>query len=121
VGHGGFLDKHVQHICEVYKERRDIMLDALAEHMPDHVHWTQPKGGLFLWATLPEEIDTEVLFPKAVEQRVAFVPGGSFFPRGGGHNTMRLNFSNATNLKIVEGIARLGHVVKEALFEKSPV
>jgi 2-aminoadipate transaminase len=121
VGHGGFLDKHVQHICEVYKERRDIMLDALAEHMPDHVHWTQPKGGLFLWATLPEEIDTEVLFPKAIEQRVAFVPGGPFFPRGGGHNTMRLNFSNATKLKIVEGIARLGNVVKEALYEKSPV
>jgi len=118
VGHGGFLDKHVHLIRDVYRERRNVMLDALEEHMPEGVRWTHPQGGLFLWATLPECLDTKDVLVKAVEQKVAFVPGGSFFPGGGGTNTMRLNFSNATPEKINEGMSRLGVVIKEMLAKK---
>jgi 2-aminoadipate transaminase len=115
VGRGGFLDKHIQHICEVYHERRDVMLDSLEEHMPSGVQWTRPLGGLFLWVTLPDAISTVEIFPEAVDQKVAFVPGISFYPRGGGENTMRLNFSNATPEKINEGIARLAHVIRNRM------
>lgn len=113
VGHGGFIDKHIQHICEVYHERRDAMLDSLAENMPAGVKWTHPLGGLFLWLSLPEGMSTVDLFKVAVEkERVAFVPGFSFFPNGGGENTMRLNFSYCKPNMINEGIARLARTIK---------
>jgi 2-aminoadipate transaminase len=115
VAHKGFLDKHVMTIRQIYQERRDVMLDALVEHMPDGVHWTHPQGGLFLWATLPESINTADLLLCAVKERVAFVPGGSFHPCGGGTNTMRLNFSYSKPELINEGIARLGRVIKHEL------
>jgi 2-aminoadipate transaminase len=115
VAHGGFLDEHVKLIRKTYKERRDVMLDTLEENMPEGVSWTHPKGGLFLWVTLPECLDSQILFPDAVAEKVAFVPGTSFFAEGGGDNTMRLNFSNATPDKINEGIYRLSNVVKKHL------
>ena len=115
VAHGGFLDKHVEHIIQVYRERRDVMLDSLEEHMPEGVRWTRPQGGLFLWVTLPEHMSSVDIFRDAVEEKVAFVPGESFYPLGGGRNTMRLNFSNATPEKINEGIARLARVVRKCL------
>lgn len=115
VGHQGFLDKHVLKIREVYHQRRDVMLDALEEHMPEGVHWTHPLGGLFLWATLPKEMNTADILKEAVKEKVAFVPGSSFFATGGGLNTMRLNFSNATPEMINEGMARLGRVVKKVM------
>ena len=113
VGHGGFLDKYVTHINDVYRERRDVMLDSLEEHMPEGVKWTHPHGGLFLWATLPEYMNTDEMFAEAVAKRVAFVPGGSFHANGGGKNTMRLNFSYENPEKINEGISRLAMVVKK--------
>jgi 2-aminoadipate transaminase len=115
VAHKGFLDKHVMKIRQTYQERRDVMLDALEEHMPEGVHWTHPQGGLFLWATLPESINTAELLLSAVKEKVAFVPGGSFHPCGGGTNTMRLNFSYSKPELINEGIARLGKVIKHEL------
>ncbi len=115
VAHKGFLDKHVVTIRQVYLERRNVMLDALTEHMPDGVRWTHPQGGLFLWATLPEDIDTTDLLAEAIKEKVAFVPGGSFHPCGGGTNTMRLNFSYSKPDQINEGIARLGRVIKHRL------
>jgi len=115
VAHKGFLDKHVITIRQTYQERRDVMLDALEEHMPEGVHWTHPQGGLFLWATLPESINTAELLLGAVMEKVAFVPGGSFHPCGGGTNTMRLNFSYSKPELINEGIARLGRVIKHEL------
>lgn len=115
VGKDGFIDEHVQSICKLYRHRRDVMLDALDEHMPTGVHWTHPEGGLFLWVTLPEKINTTNMMPEAIKEKVAYVPGESFFPRGGGQNTMRLNFSYANDEKINEGIARLGTVIKKAL------
>jgi 2-aminoadipate transaminase len=115
VAKGGFLDDHVKLIRKVYKERRDVMLDTLEEHMPEGVRWTKPDGGLFLWVTLPDSLNAQDLFTDAVEKKVAFVPGVQFFAEGGGHNCMRLNFSNATPERINEGIRRLSDVVKNHL------
>jgi 2-aminoadipate transaminase len=115
VGRGGFLSKHVRHVCAVYKERRDAMLAALEIYMPAGVRWTHPQGGLFLWMTLPEEINTTELFKQAIQAKVAFVPGAPFHPKGGGENTMRLNFSYCTPEVINVGIARLANVIREAL------
>lgn len=109
----GFIDEHVKTICKVYRERRDVMLDALEEHMPAGVKWTHPKGGLFLWTTLPEGFDSAEIFKLAVKEKVAFVPGEPFHPNGGGKNTMRLNFSCEKPEVINEGIARLGVVLKK--------
>lgn len=115
VARGGFLDRHIEVIRRTYRERRDVMIESLEEHMPAGVTFTRPQGGLFLWLTLPVGMNSVQLFREAVRQKVAFVPGESFYPNGGGTNTMRLNFSNATPEKINEGIARLANVVYEQM------
>ena len=115
VGKGGFIDQHVKLIRKVYLERRNVMLDALEEFMPVGVKWTHPEGGLFLWATLPEYMDATVILKPAIAEKVAFVPGASFHPNGGGKNTMRLNFSMPTPEKITIGMERLGRVIKSHL------
>jgi len=94
------------------------MLDSLEEHMPEEVKWTRPKGGLFLWITLPEKVRSKDLFKDALEKKVAFIPGEAFFAEGGGHNSIRLNFSNAKPNMINEGIGRLAEVVKNHLHKK---
>ena len=117
VARDGFLDKHVKLIRQVYGERRDVMLQALKEFFPPAVTWTHPKGGLFLWVTLPAGIDIQALFKSAIEQNVAFVPGDSFYandPQEGSRH-MRLNFSNAAPEQIREGIRRLAAAVKSHL------
>ena len=111
----GVLEGHSEVIRKVYGERRHIMTDAMEEHFPEGVKWTKPEGGLFLWVTAPEGIDTTELLKEAVKKKVAFVPGTPFFPAGGGANTMRINFSNATPERIREGIKRLGATLKEAV------
>jgi 2-aminoadipate transaminase len=115
VGKDGFINRHVEKIRAVYHERRDVMLDALEEHSPPSVRWTHPEGGLFLWVTLPQGNDAGEVMKEALKQNVAFVPGGSFHPLGGGENTMRLNFSFSDPATINEGIARLGLVLKTYL------
>lgn len=115
VANGPWMKTHIQQIRVTYKERRDVMLKALEEYMPEGVQWTRPKGGLFLWVTLPESVNTIEIFPAAVKEKVAFVPGDSFHPLGGGENTMRLNFSCMKPELIVEGIKRLSEVVKKNL------
>jgi 2-aminoadipate transaminase len=115
VGKDGFLNDHVKIIRKVYHERRDVMLDALEEHFPQCIHWTHPEGGLFLWATLPEGNDATELMKEALKENVAYVPGGSFHPLGGGENTMRLNFSFSNPQTINEGMGRLGRVLKTHL------
>jgi 2-aminoadipate transaminase len=114
VGRGGFIDQHIKLICKVYGERRDVMLAAMDTYFPPEVEWTQPEGGLFLWGTVPESINTTELLKEAVKEKVAFVPGAPFHSCGGGKNTMRLNFSNATPEFIREGISRLGKVLYQA-------
>ena len=112
---GGFVDEHVRQLRKFYAERRDCMLAAIARHFPPAAQYTKPEGGLFLWVTLPESLSTVELLPRAIEQKVAFVPGAAFYPDGCGKNTMRLNFSNATLEQIEEGIRRLGAVLAEAV------
>lgn len=122
VARDGFLDEHVKTIRKVYRERRDVMLEALQEFFPPEVTWTHPKGGLFLWVTLPEIVDCKKLFESALKENVAFVPGDSFYAPNG-HRTnshMRLNFSNAQPEQIREGIRRLSVAVKRQL-HLSPV
>lgn len=115
VGKDGFLDEHVKTIRATYKERRDVMLEMMDEMFPREVHWTRPLGGMFLWGVLPEGMDASEVFKTAVEHKVAFVPGESFHPNGGGKNTMRINFSYSNPDNIREGITRLGKVLKEAV------
>jgi 2-aminoadipate transaminase len=115
VSREGYLDEHGREIRDVYRHRRDVMLKAMDQHFPSAVRWTRPEGGLFLWAVLPEHISAAAVLEKAVENKVAFVPGAAFHPDGGGENTMRLNFSNAHPDQIEIGIRRLGQVLSESL------
>lgn len=115
VGQHGFIDRHVKVIQETYRERRNAMLDALEEHMPAGVSWTKPQGGLFLWATLPEKINSTDMLQEAIDEKVAYVPGEFFYPDGKGKNSMRLNFSFCKPEIINEGISRLGKAIKKKL------
>lgn len=109
----GLLKRHIPFIRQVYQERRNHMLAALAESMPATVRWTKPEGGMFLWITMPEWADGTQVLAHAVEQRVAFVPGEAFFANGGGQNTMRLNYSYSTPEEIRTGIARLATTLND--------
>jgi len=112
----GLLKQHIRQLRQVYKERRDTMLDALVEFWPEGCRWTHPQGGLFLWAQVPESIDTQEFLQDALAEKVAYVPGVNFYPnQDGGHNAMRLNFSYCSPEKIVEGIRRLGVALKKKL------
>jgi len=105
------LEAHIARIRDVYRGRRDAMLVALEKHFPKDVSFTRPAGGLFLWVELPQGLDSRMLLEHALEERVAFVPGESFFPCGGHENTLRLNFSAMPEDRITEGIHRLGRVL----------
>jgi 2-aminoadipate transaminase len=105
--------EYVQSLTEVYRSRRDTMLDALADHFPPQAEWTRPGGGLFIWATLPDFIDTTDLLARALRENVAFVPGEAAFLDGRGRNSMRLNFSGCSEEDIREGVRRIGEVIKE--------
>jgi len=113
VAKGGFLDEHVKFIRDVYKERRDVMLEMMEEMFPPGVSWTHPLGGMFLWGILPEGMDAADALKIAIERKVAFVPGAAFHANGGGTNTMRINFSYSKPDTIREGITRMGTVLKE--------
>lgn len=114
VARDGFLDQHVKLIRQVYRERRDAMLKALDDYFPHDVTWTRPKGGLFLWVTMPHGTDSQALFRAALAQDVAIVTGDCFYANndqeGGRH--MRLNFSHSQPEQIREGIRRLSVAVK---------
>jgi 2-aminoadipate transaminase len=106
---------YVDSLTAVYRARRDTMLDSLADHFPRQAEWTRPAGGLFIWATLPEFIDTTDLLARALRDNVAFVPGEAAFLDGRGRNSMRLNFSGCDEESIREGIRRIGEVVTEQM------
>ena len=112
---GGYLDKHVEKIKELYKRKRDIMLESLEKYFPSNVKWTVPKGGMFIWITLPKSIDTRLMFQKALVKKVAYVVGEAFYPEGGNYNSMRLNFSYPEDELIKEGVKRLAEVIREEL------
>ena len=115
----GIWRSYIDGLIEIYRSRRDTMLDALTSHFPSQAEWTTPEGGLFVWATLPEFIDTTDLLAKALRENVAFVPGRAAYVDGRGGNSMRLNFSGSNEDEIREGIRRIGDVVGEqvALYE----
>jgi 2-aminoadipate transaminase len=104
---------YVRSLGEIYRRRRDTMLDALAEHFPREANWTHPTGGLFIWATLPDYIDTTDLLARALSENVAFVPGRAAYLDGRGGSSMRLNFSGVNEDDIREGVRRIGKVVRE--------
>lgn len=112
VARDGFLDEHVGRLREIYGHRRDVMLQTMEAHFPEEVTWTRPKGGLFLFVTLPDHVRAKEVLVESLRRMVAFVPGEAFFPAGGGENTFRLNFSNAKPDRIEEGIRRLGAILK---------
>jgi 2-aminoadipate transaminase len=121
VARDNFLDEHVKLIRRIYRERRDVMLDALQQFFPPEVTWTRPMGGLFLWVTLPKGLDAQKLFEAALRENVAFVPGDSFYAPNGhlddSRRHLRLNFSAAAPERIQEGIRRLSIAVKRILRE----
>ncbi len=106
------FEAHVERIVETYAHRRDVMVQALAEMMPPGVHFNRPDGGMFLWASV-DGVDTEELLKVSAQEKVVFVPGISFYPGRDVHDGMRLNFSNASEEKIQEGILRLAAAVRD--------
>jgi 2-aminoadipate transaminase len=100
-------------LVELYRRRREVMLAALAEHLPPEATWTEPGGGLFIWARLPDYIDTTDLLARALRENVAFVPGRAAYLDGRGGSEMRLNFSGVGDDDIREGVRRIGKVVRE--------
>ena len=109
------LDAHVAEIRETYKHRCALMVDSMKKYFPAGVKFTDPDGGLFTWAELPEYINTKVMATQALEEKVAYVPGAGFFPNGGNDHCMRLNYSCMPDERIIEGIKRLGKVIESNL------
>lgn len=112
----GVMDAHLEGLRSVYSRRAAAMIEALEEHFPAEVNFTKPEGGMFVWVELPSRVDAAPLLPIAIEQeKVAYVPGAPFHPNGGGGNTLRLNFTHASEDVIEKGVARLGRIVRLAL------
>lgn len=106
-------DDHIANIIELYKSQAEAMMDAMDKYFPSSVRFTRPKGGMFLWVTLPENISALSLFKRALERKVAFVPGDPFYPKIKNANTLRLNYTNADLETIDQGIHRLGDLLDE--------
>ena len=117
----GSLDLHIMKLCEMYKPKRDTMIEAMEKYFPDGYTCHKPKGGMFAWVTLPEGIDTEVMFLDAIKEKVAYVHGKAFHVDGGGARSMRLNFSYSTDEQLDEGMKRLGSVIKKKLEKQETV
>ena len=111
----GELDRNLEHTLSEYRSRRDLMLSLLEKYMPSGVSWTHPEGGLFLWLTLPENIDTVALYDKALSRGVAYVAGSFFYPDGSHRNTMRMNFSYVPIEKMEGGISLLADIIANDL------
>ncbi len=109
------IEGHIQKIIDLYSKRKNLMVSMMEKEFPSNVTWTNPEGGLFLWVMLPEGANARDIAVKGLEQKVAYVPGGSFYPNGGHENCFRMNYSCMSEEKIEEGIKRLGQVLKEAL------
>lgn len=108
----GALDRNLVHTVQEYRRRRDLMLELLERYMPEGATWTHPEGGLFLFLTLPENVDTIKLYDRALAAGVAYVAGSFFFLDGSHRNTMRLNFSYIAEEKMEPGLKTLGELLK---------
>jgi 2-aminoadipate transaminase len=111
----GLLGPHLEQITAVQGERCATMLRALEEHLSDLAQWSKPGGGVFVWVSLPQHLDTTEMFHQAIAQKVAYIPGGVFSVDGSTRNALRLNFSNVKPQAIEEGVARLAEVIRTAL------
>ncbi|HZK61705.1 MAG TPA: PLP-dependent aminotransferase family protein [Anaerovoracaceae bacterium] len=107
------IDKHIAKIREVYRHRRDLTIRTMEEEFPEGVNFTRPQGGLFAWVELPVGVNAREVLVESLKKKVAFVPGGSFFANGGKENTFRINFSNMSEEKIIEGIRLLGGILRQ--------
>ncbi len=107
------FDMHIAKIKELYRKQAHTMMESMDRYFPPTVKYTRPQGGMFLWVTLPEGASAMSLFPKALEKKVAFVPGDPFYTDIRSANTMRLNYTNADSETIAEGIRRLGDLLRE--------
>jgi 2-aminoadipate transaminase len=105
--------EYIESLIGIYRDRRDAMIEALDRYFPAEATWTEPDGGLFIWATLPAYIDTSDLLAKALRENVAFVPGQAAYVDGRGRNSMRLNFSSGDEDEIREGIRRIGKAIED--------
>ncbi len=114
---GGQIDVRIKRNIDIYRKKRDLMVGELKKNLEGlkGVEINEPSGGLFLWISLPEDIDTDELFIEAIDRNVAYVIGSAFFPNGGGHNTMRLNFSYPSEEEIVTGISRLSSLIRDRM------
>lgn len=109
------LDAHIRKIVSLYKRRRDLMMKMINEKFPKEVHFQVPEGGLFIWLELPKEMDSRELLKEALKEKVAFIPGGSFYPSCIKNNELRLNFSNMSDEEIIKGMTILGRVTTKYL------
>ncbi|WP_069806721.1 aminotransferase-like domain-containing protein [Vulcanisaeta thermophila] len=117
----GVIERNIPRIKEIYRTKRDLMLQALSEYMQDGVTWTKPSAGMFIWLSLPDHADTSKLLEIAIKKyRVAYVPGRSFYPNGERGNDMRLNFTYPKPQEIFEGVRRLSLAISEYLREIKP-
>lgn len=107
------IDKHIGKIIEIYRKRRDIAVECIERYFPNNIKFTKPEGGLFTWVELPEGISAREILEKCLEKKIAFVPGGSFFPNGNRENTFRINYSNMPEDKIRIGLQTMGEVIKQ--------
>ena len=107
------IDAHIRTIQAAYRHQCELMQEEIARSFPPSVTCTRPQGGMFVWVTLPEGVDSMKVFDAAIREQVAVLPGSPFYIDGGGRNTLRVNFSNSTDEKIREGISRLARVIRE--------
>ena len=109
------LDQHVKEIVALYKHRRDLILESMGKYFPAGTEWTHPEGGLFLWLTFPEGVSARKVFDKCIEKKVAGVIGDAFYPNQKTDRSMRINYSNMPDERIVEGIKRMADAIKESM------
>ena len=111
------IDKHIGKIVEVYRKRRDVAVKCIEGYFPEGIKFTHPEGGLFTWIELPEGISARDILEKCLEKKIAFVPGGSFYPNENKENTFRINYSNMPEEKIKKGLQMIGEVIQEYIHE----
>jgi len=113
----GLIERQTSTAVEIYRRKRDAMLAALENHFPQSAHWTKPQGGFYTWVTLPKEIDTEALLPRAIEDAsVAYVAGPAFYHNRSGKEHMRLCYSYVPESQTEEGVRRLGQLVSRLMY-----
>lgn len=109
------IDKHIERIIEVYRRRRNLAVETMENYFPESVFFTRPEGGLFLWVELPEHVSARELLDICLTKKIAFVPGGSFFPNSIKENTFRINFSNMSDDRIVKGLKTIGEILHTSI------